>query len=55
MPSIYLKNEKGGACVFTSNKLVIVGVYSKDNQTAGKCNGDVEDLGEKMISVKYWF
>ena len=45
VPSIYLKSENGGACVFTSNKLVIIGVWNKDKSNPGKCNEAVETLG----------
>ena len=53
-PSIYLKSEKGGACVFTSEKLVIVGVWDKGLSNPGNCNKAVEELGQNMIKAKYW-
>lgn len=52
-PSIYLKSEDGGACVFTSGKLVIIGVYSKGKSNPKKCNKVVEELGLSMLKAKY--
>ena len=50
----YLKSEKGGACVVKTNKLIIIGVWSKEaKQNGGDCNDAVERLAENFKNSGY--
>ncbi len=54
--TVYLKSEKGGACIVRTKKLFIIGVWStQDNllNNGGSCNMVVEEMAESFMSANY--
>ena len=50
----YLKNLEGGATIIKTNKLILVGIWSKkDEQNAGDCNKEMEEFANNFIKIKY--
>ncbi|CAM9126770.1 unnamed protein product [Chrysoparadoxa australica] len=55
-PTLYLKKNKGGACLAITNTLVIVGVYDDEKNSASSlaaCNTAVENLADYLRQSGY--
>ena len=53
VPVSYLRGEESGVCIFTCNKVIIIGVYDKEKISAGNCNMEIEKLGQSFLKVNY--
>ena len=52
----YLKCKNGGATVVKTNKLIIIGTWSKEKdpkRNGGNCNDVIEEIAEKFVKANY--
>ncbi len=54
--AVYLKCKNGGATAVKTNKLILIGTWSSENdpkKNAGFCNSVIEEIAEQFVKANY--